>query len=206
MHQLSVKFKILIDDTNVKMGAIGVVNFGGQYNHLIKRRLEDLGFQAKLINPNEPVQVLSRQLNCLIISGGSWNIPADIPRLGNAPKYVLEFPGPILGICLGHQLIAYEFGGVLGNKTPEFGGVRIRVDDEDTILKGVGVEFTAWESHNISVDKEPSGFMVLAHSDSVKVQAMANPRLGRYSVQFHPEVKHTEFGDIILRNFAELCS
>ncbi|WP_291766538.1 GMP synthase subunit A [Caldivirga sp. UBA161] len=188
------------------MNVIGVVNFGGQYNHLIKRRLEDLGFQAKLINPNEPLHSLSREFNCLIISGGSWNIPIDIPKLGNAPKYVLEFPGPILGICLGHQLIAYEFGGMLGNKTPEFGGVRVRIDDEDTILRGVGAEFTAWESHNVSVDKEPDGFMVLAHSDLVRVQAMANPRIGRYSVQFHPEVKHTEFGGVILRNFAELCS
>jgi len=187
------------------MAIIGVVNFGGQYNHLIKRRFEDMGFTARLINSIEPLNVITRELDCLIISGGSWNIPGDLPRLGNAPRYVLEFPGPVLGICLGHQLMAYEYGGVLTSNRPEFGGVRVTIDDEDTILRGVDKEFTAWESHNVSVEREPAGFTVLAHSGTVRVQAMANERIRRYGVQFHPEVKHTQFGDVILRNFAELC-
>ncbi|KUO81105.1 MAG: GMP synthase [Vulcanisaeta sp. JCHS_4] len=185
---------------------IGVLNFGGQYNHLILRRITELGFDGAFVEPNEPINKVRERFNCLIISGGPWNIPEDIPRTGNAINYILEFPGPVLGICLGHQLMAYAYGGELGKGYSEFGGVRVQVDDEDTILRGLPREFTAWESHNVSVIKPPRGFKVLAHSSRVPVEAMANEGLGRFGVQFHPEVRHTEFGTLIVRNFLELCT
>ena len=88
---------------------------------------------------------------------------------------------------------------------PEFGGVRVYVDREDTILRGVPREFTAWESHNISVIKPPRDFEVIAHSNTTPVEAMVNEGIGRFGVQFHPEVRHTEYGTTIIRNFLELC-
>jgi len=185
------------------MGIVGIVYFGGQYNHLIKRRVEELGFKAIIVEPTLPLSSLNN-LDCLIIGGGSWNIPEDLEKLGRAPEYVLDFPGPLLGICLGHQLIAYTHGGSLG-RNPEFGGVRIYVDDEDTILRGLR-EFTAWESHNIEVSREPRNFQVIAHSDKVRVQAMRHVTRPLFGVQFHPEVRHTEEGINILRNFLSLCT
>lgn len=185
---------------------VGVLNFGGQYNHLILRRVRELGFGGSFVEPNEPINEVKGKFDCLIIGGGPWNIPEDLPRTGNAINYILEFPGPVLGICLGHQLMAYAYGGELSRGYSEFGGVRIYVDYEDTILRGLPREFIAWESHNISVIKPPRGFKVLAHSSKVPVEAMANEDLGRFSVQFHPEVKHTEFGITIMRNFLKLCS
>lgn len=187
------------------MTKVGILNFGGQYNHLILRRITELGFQGVLIDPHEDINHVEKSFDCLIISGGPWNIPQDIPRTGNAINYILEFTGPILGICLGHQLMAYAYGGELGENSPEFGGVKVYVDDEDTILKGLPKEFTAWESHNISVLKAPREFRVIAHSSRVPVEAMVWEGGLRFGVQFHPEVGHTEFGSLIMRNFLSLC-
>ncbi|ADY01643.1 glutamine amidotransferase class-I [Vulcanisaeta moutnovskia 768-28] len=184
---------------------VGILDFRGQYNHLILRRVIELGFQGSFLGPIEPISRVKQSFDCLIISGGPWNIPEDLPKTGNAIDYILEFPGPVLGICLGHQLMAHAYGGELGRGNPEFGGVRIYVDREDTILRGVSREFTAWESHNISVVKQPRGFDVVAHSDNVPVEAMVNEGISRFGVQFHPEVKHTEYGIVIMRNFLNLC-
>ena len=184
---------------------VGILDFGGQYNHLILRRVTELGFRGEFLGPNEPLDRVRQLFDCLIISGGPWNIPEDLPKTGNAINYILEFPGPVLGICLGHQLMAYAYGGELVRGYPEFGGVRVYVDREDTILRGVPREFIAWESHNISVIKPPRGFEVIAHSDTVPVEAMVNEGIYRFGVQFHPEVSHTEYGSVIMRNFLGLC-
>ncbi len=181
------------------------MNFSGQYNHLILRRVRELGFTGDFVDLNEPVNQIIERFRCLIISGGPWNVPEDLPRLGNAQRLILEFPGPVLGICLGHQLMAYTYGGELARVNPEFGGVRIMVDDEDTLFRGLPREFKVWESHNISVIRAPSGFRVIAHSDRVPVEAMVNEDIRRFGVQFHPEVSHTEYGREILRNFLNLC-
>ncbi|ADN50012.1 glutamine amidotransferase-related protein [Vulcanisaeta distributa] len=184
---------------------VGILDFGGQYNHLILRRVTELGFRGGFLSPDEPLDKVKQLFDCLIISGGPWNIPEDLPRTGNAINYILEFPGPVLGICLGHQLMAYAYGGELVRDLPEFGGVRVYVDREDTILRGVPREFVAWESHNISVARQPRGFEVIAHSDTVPVEAMVNEGISRFGVQFHPEVRHTEYGLVIMKNFLELC-
>ena len=184
---------------------VGILDFGGQYNHLILRRVTELGFRGEFLSPNESLNRIKQLFDCLIISGGPWNIPEDLPKTGSAITYILEFPGPVLGICLGHQLMAYAYNGKLTRGYPEFGGVRIYVDMEDTILRDVPREFTAWESHNISVIKPPKGFDVIAHSDTVPIEAMVNERINRFSVQFHPEVRHTEYGSVIMKNFLSLC-
>ncbi len=187
------------------MGLIGILNFGGQYNHLIRRRLIELGYNASFIDPEASLSEVKSRYDCIIVSGGPWNIPGDLPKMGKAPEYVLEFPGPILGICLGHQLIAYAYGGSLTGETPEFGGFKVTVLDEDTILRGMPRVFTAWESHNVSVNAAPANFRVIAVGEKARVQAMVSSDNRVFGVQFHPEVKHTERGELVLRNFASLC-
>jgi len=184
---------------------IGVVDFEGQYNHLIYRRLLEIGVRAELFKPTLPVEEIERRYDGIVISGGSMNLPEDLDKLGHVPEYVLKYTKPILGICLGHHTIAYMYGGQLSRSNPEFGEVVIYVDDEDDILKGMGKSFIAWESHNVEVSVPPPDFQVLAHSDTVRVQAMKHRSRPVYSVQFHPEVEHTENGIQIFRNFAEIC-
>ncbi len=184
---------------------IGVVDFGGQYNHLIYRRLREVGVDAEMFKPELPVEEVEKKYDGIVLSGGSFNIPDDLDKIGNSIDYVKKFTKPILGICLGHHIIAYVFGGSLSRSNPEFGEVVVYVDDEDDILEGMGRSFIAWESHNVEVSKEPELFKVLAHSDFVRVQAMRHISKPIYSVQFHPEVEHTENGIQVFRNFVKIC-
>ncbi len=184
---------------------IGVVDFKGQYNHLIWRRIIELGCEAELFEPNLSLDDVERRFDGLILSGGSYNLPEDLDKIGYALEYALRYSKPILGICLGHHIIAYAYGGKLSRSNPEFGGVTVHVIDEDDILRGMGMKFTAWESHNVEVAEPPKNFKILAYSDKVKVQAMKHVEKPIYSVQFHPEVRHTEKGEVIFKNFIELC-
>ncbi len=184
---------------------IGVVDFGGQYNHLIYRRLREVGADVEMFKPDVPVEVITKKYDGIVLSGGSFNIPDDIDKIGLSLEYALKFDKPILGICLGHHIIAYAYGGKLSRTNPEFGEVLIYVDYEDEILQGMGNRFIAWESHNVEVSMEPEDFIILAHSDFVRIQAMKHRRRPIYSVQFHPEVEHTENGVRIFKNFVKIC-
>jgi GMP synthase (glutamine-hydrolysing) len=184
---------------------IGVVDFEGQYNHLIYRRLLEIGVEAEMFKPTLPVEELEKRYDGIVISGGSFNLPEDLDKIGNSLEYVRKYSKPILGICLGHHIVAYVFGGTLSRSNPEFGEVIVYVDDEDDILRGMGPQFIAWESHNVEVAREPPEFKVLAHSDTVRVQAMKHISRPIYTVQFHPEVEHTENGIQVFKNFVEIC-
>lgn len=183
---------------------IGIVSFSGQYNHLIYRRIRELGVNAELFKPTLSVSEVFNLYDGLILGGGPQNIPEDLSNLGYVIDYVLNSTKPLLGICLGHQIISYVFGGVIGDGR-EFGITRIYIDDEDDILRGVGREINVWESHNKAVVKEPSGFRVLARSDKVRIQALAHSKKPLYTLQFHPEVTHTDKGGLIFKNFIDLC-
>jgi GMP synthase (glutamine-hydrolysing) len=103
---------------------------------------------------------------------------------------------------LGHQLIAHSLGGkVERGKSAEYGISRIEVDEEGVLLEGMPKSFNAWVSHFDEVVSMPYGFARLAHSNSCKIEAMENAAKKIFSVQFHPEVWHTENGERILENF-----
>jgi GMP synthase (glutamine-hydrolysing) len=141
----------------------------------------------------------------LIMSGGAPRIAWESPKLGNCIDYLNEFDGPILGICLGLQLMAIHCGGKAGpSKVPEYGLARLRVMEEDDLFKGLPKEFLVWESHNDEV-KEAPGFAILAVSDNCSVQAVKHLNKLYYGVQFHPEVNNTEHGEDILRNFVNVA-
>lgn len=178
-----------------------VVDNGGQWTHRIWRVLREIGCNTKIILNTTPVKEIDA--DALVLSGGAPRVAWESPRLGNCTEYLNEFQRPILGICVGMQLMALHCGGKAGPANiPEYGLARIRVLEEDDLFKGLPKEFSVWESHNDEV-KEAPGFDVLAVSDNCGIEATKHRRKSYYGVQFHPEVNNTEHGEQILRNFVE---
>lgn len=179
--------------------AILIVDMGSQYSHVIWRSVRDLGREGKIV----PKGVSAKELasaDAIILSGGPSSVTKD--NFHSLPDYIKKSGKPILGICLGHQLIAHSLGGkVVKGKSAEYGVSKIVVDKEGVLLSGLPKSFNAWISHFDEVVKMPSGFVRLAHSETCGVEAMENAKRKIFSVQFHPEVWHTENGEKILQNF-----
>jgi GMP synthase (glutamine-hydrolysing) len=186
---------------------IPVVNVRGQYNHLITRALEDLNVKSELVPLSITLEEL-KQMNVdgLVMGGGPQRIGSEVKELDNLRYLIKESDIPILGICVTHQLIAQVFGGKAGPaKFPEYGPVKVFVDERDGILEGFGDSFIAWETHNDEVTILPKDFKSLAHSEKCKYQVMKHIKRPIFSVQFHPEVIHTENGHLIFENFVKVC-
>ena len=181
-----------------------VVDNGGQWTHRIWRVLREIGCDSKIIANTTPVRQIDA--DALVLSGGAPRIAWESPKLGNCTDYLQNFQGPILGICVGLQLMAVYCGGKAGpSDVPEYGLARIRVIEEDDLFKGLPKEFLVWESHNDEV-KMANGFTVLAVSENCKVQAVKHLQKPHYGVQFHPEVNNTEHGEEILKNFVNVTN
>jgi GMP synthase (glutamine-hydrolysing) len=179
-----------------------VVDNGGQWTHRIWRVLRELNCDSKVIPNNTPVSEIDA--DALILSGGAPRIAWESPKLGNCIDYLEHFKGPILGECLGLQLMAIHFGGKAGSsKIPEYGLSKLSVVEEDDLFKGLPKEFLVWESHNDEVKEAPQ-FTVLAFSENCKIQAVKHAKKPFYGVQFHPEVNNTEYGKEILGNFVKV--
>lgn len=181
---------------------IQVVDNGGQWTHRIWRVLRELECDTRIIQNTTPI--IELDCDALVLSGGAPRIAWESPRLGSCMEYVKTFKGPILGICVGHQLMAVYYGGKAGpSNVPEYGLAKIRVIEEDDLFKGIPREFLAWESHNDEV-KEVRDFSILAQSDNSPIQAIKHMSKPHYGIQFHPEVTNTQFGEQIYRNFVEI--
>jgi GMP synthase (glutamine-hydrolysing) len=185
---------------------IPVVYVKGQYNHLITRRLQELGVESRLMPPSTPLSKIEAMgADALVMGGGPQSVRslADLTQeLKDASNLMRETRLPMLCICVTHQLLATTFGGKtnLASK-PEFGPVEVSVNDEDTILQGLKPAFTAWESHNDEVVVVPPGFKALASSDNCAIQAIRHEKSNVFGVQFHPEVYHTPKGVDVFKNF-----
>lgn len=183
---------------------IAVIANRGQYNHRIYRTLRYLGVEAQLLQNTVTVGELEALGPKGIVVGGGQYLEAS----GNSGTIIKAFAGrvPILGICLGHQLLAKLYGGeVRSAPIGEYADSEIIVDEEDVILRGLKPAFRAWVSHKDEVSAMPKDFVVLAHSETCPVEAMAHRSLPLYGVQFHPEVEHTPQGPEIFRNFLRVC-
>ncbi|WP_424357901.1 GMP synthase subunit A [Methanocella sp. MCL-LM] len=178
-----------------------VINNYGQTCHLIHRSLRDLGMDAKLVSNTSTVEdILNQSPDGLVFSGGP-----TMERAGNGEN-LIKIDLPILGICLGHQLMAKAYGGEI--RTGQYGGfARVDIDivDEDAILKGVGPKTVVWASHQDEVAKLPPDFTLLAKSNICDIEAMRHKSKPLFGVQWHPEVSHTEKGTLLLQNFLEVC-
>jgi len=188
---------------------IPVVYVKGQYNHLIARRLQELGVDSRLMPPSTPLEKFEATgADALVMGGGPQSVrslSALTGELRDASNLMTTIKLPMLCICVTHQLMATTFGGTTNlAKRPEFGPVEVSVSDEDTILKGLKPSFTAWESHNDEIVAAPPGFKILASSDNCTVQAMRHEEKDVFGVQFHPEVSHTTKGVDIFKNFLKI--
>lgn len=182
--------------------AIRVLDFGGQYSHLICRRFRQAGFFAELVPYNISASRLARNgTKGIVLSGG----PASVYQKG-APKChpnVLELAIPVLGICYGHQLIAHLLGGeVAYSDAREYGGAELTIDEARGIFEGLGRSIKCWMSHGDKVDEPPPSFTAIAHTKNSRIAAMRDSSGRVFGVQFHPEVAHTPKGLKVIENFA----
>lgn len=185
---------------------IVILDFGGQYCHLIARRIRDIGVRAEVVPSDISADELRKNdaLRGVILSGGARSVHDK-----NAPAFdpdILELPVPLLGICYGHQLLAHSSGGAVKSGTSgEYGLMKLRVSRPGKLLAGLGRN--VWMNHRDMVTSLPKGYAVIAGTAHARIAAFADERHRRYGVQFHPEVSHTEQGDRLLKNFAiDICA
>lgn len=185
------------------MDKIAVLDFGGQYAHLIASRLRRLGVFSEVKRSKTPAFYL-KPYKGLILSGGPKSVFAK-----NAPEYdrrIFNLGIPILGICYGHQLLAYARGGqVVPAKTREYGPANAAILDRSDIFKNLELEERVWMSHGDSVVNLPAGFKVIARTKDCESAAISDPVNRFYGTQFHVEVTHTSCGNQILSNFLDIC-
>lgn len=177
-----------------------IVDNGGQFTHLEGRALRDVGVSHEIVdNTADPAEVVERA-DALVLSGGP-----SIEDVGRTPEY-LESGLPILGICLGHQIIARQLGGAVeGGDHGGYADVEIHVEEDGGLFEGLPESFNAWASHADEVVELPDGFTRTARSEVCEVEAMQHSERPIYGVQFHPEVSQTEHGLDIFRNFVEVA-
>jgi len=179
-----------------------VVDFGAQYAQLIARRVREAGVYSELVpHTISAAEVAAKNPTALVLSGGPSSVYEEgSPELDPA---VFELDVPIFGICYGFQVMAQALGGeVAQTGQREYGRTQASVlDADDPLLKGQPQTQTTWMSHGDQVRTAPPGFSVLAQTDATPVAAFGDPATKRYGVQWHPEVRHSDFGQDVLEHF-----
>lgn len=187
-------------------GPVLVVDFGAQYAQLIARRVREAGVYSELVPHSMPVdEILAKDPKAIILSGG----PASVfePGAPTIDTKVFESGVPVLGICYGFQVMAYELGGKVDKAAlGEYGKTSATIDDAAGILADSPAEQTTWMSHGVAVEQAPAGFEVLAHTEGAPVAAMADESRKLYGVQWHPEVNHSPLGQKLIENFLHRCA
>lgn len=184
-----------------------VLDFGSQYNQLITRRIREFGVYSELLSHKITAEEI-KQINPkgIIFSGGPNSVYDDDAFRVDPEIYQLGIP--ILGICYGMQLMAYNLGGrVESADNREYGHADINVtDDQAALFKGLPATQTVWMSHGDLVREVPAGFKTVATSANCPIASMADDDRKFYGVQFHAEVRNTQYGNDILRHFAfDVC-
>ena len=183
-----------------------VIDFGGQYNQLIARRVRECGVYCEIVPYTYTLeQIKAKNPKGIIFTGGPNSVYAE-----ETPKVdagVFELGVPVLGICYGHQFMAHTLGGhVESAGISEFGKTSVELQNDCSLFKGVEGKNICWMSHNDYVSEVPEGFQTYAMTSECPVAAMINDERKLYGVQFHPEVEHTPFGRKMLANFLfEIC-
>ncbi len=193
-----------------KYDTILVLDFGGQYCHLIGRRIREHGVFSEIVPSDitsDEIKALNEKFNVkgLVLSGGPSSVYEP-----NAPRIdakILELGLPVLGLCYGHQLIAQIVKGkVKPAACREYGIAQVNIDKPVGVLKSLSKRETVWMSHGDTVFELPPEFETLAHTESCPVAAYRHKKKPIYGLQWHPEVIHTKNGVRMLRNFVfEVC-
>ncbi|MBR3149063.1 MAG: glutamine-hydrolyzing GMP synthase [Eubacterium sp.] len=187
------------------MEKILVLDFGGQYNQLIARRVRDHRVYAEILPYTAPLEDIKKEKYKGIIFTGGPNSVFDM----SSPHYtkdILDIGVPVLGICYGCQLISWMAGGeVKTAPVSEYGKIELTHSDSP-LFRNIPTSSVAWMSHTDYISNPPQGYEIIAKTDDCPCAAMQNEKKGIYAVQFHPEVTHSEYGDQLLYNFLyEVC-
>ncbi len=190
----------------MKKEMIVVLDFGGQYNQLIARRVRECNVYCE-VHPYSMELDRLKAMNPrgIIFTGGPNSVYGEGAPL--CEKELFELGIPILGICYGSQAMAYMLGGTVETApVSEYGKTEVSVERGAAIFEGVSEQTICWMSHTDYISKAPEGFRVTAHTSVCPVAAMECPERGLYAVQFHPEVMHTREGMKMLSNFVfQIC-
>lgn len=178
-----------------------VLDFGGQYNQLIARRVRECNVYAEVIPYTTSLEdIKAKNPKGIIFTGGPNSVYKE-----DSPSYdksIFEIGVPILGICYGSQLMAHKLGGEVATApVSEYGKTEVEVDTASLLFEGVSATTTTWMSHTDYIAKAPQGFKIVGHTGNCPVAAMENAEKKLYAVQFHPEVMHSVEGQKMLHNF-----
>lgn len=178
---------------------VTVLDAGGQYCHLIARKVRESGVYAEVRPSDTPAGALAGRRG-LIISGGPSSVYE--PGSPSVDPAIFELGIPVLGICYGHQLMAHLLGGIVARgEKGEYGLAILEHREPGPLLAGLPARHQVWMSHRDTVTELPSGFRLLASTATCPIAAMGDPERRLFGVQFHPEVVHTVHGRAILENF-----
>ncbi|WP_338554506.1 glutamine-hydrolyzing GMP synthase [Paenibacillus sp. KS-LC4] len=178
-----------------------VLDFGGQYNQLIARRIRDLGVYSELLPFNTSVERIREiQPKGIVFSGGPASVyETDSPLVDPA---IYDLGIPIFGICYGMQLMSHQLQGKVERAGKrEYGKAEVDFTPDSRLTQGLDASQTVWMSHSDLVVEPPAGFVVDGSTEHAPIAAMSNPDKHFYAVQFHPEVRHSVFGNEMIRNF-----
>lgn len=188
----------------MKNQTVVILDFGGQYNQLIARRVRECGVYCRVLRNTTPLEEI-RALNPIgiIFTGGPHSVYAH--QAPSVDQEIFTWGVPILGICYGCQLIAQKLGGEVTpaqeDSAREYGKTETFFTVGCEIFHGMSPKSATWMSHGDYMAKVPEGFQLVAHSENCPTVAIADKKRQFYGVQFHPEVSHTQQGEKILKNF-----
>ena len=196
-----IPYMIIIGGIPVEREMIIVLDFGGQYNQLIARRVRECNVYCE-VHPYTLGLEKIREMNPkgIIFTGGPNSVYKE--ESPHCEKEIFEMGIPILGICYGSQLMAHMLGGSVATApVSEYGKTEVDTEADSRILDSVSPKTVCWMSHTDYIEKAPEGFKVTAHTPVCPVAGMECEERGLYAVQFHPEVMHTQEGMKMLSNF-----
>ena len=179
-----------------------VIDFGGQYNQLVARRVRENNVYCEIYSYRTPIEEIRKMKpKGIILTGGPDSVFEEGSK--KAPKELFELGVPVLGLCYGAQLMMHVLGGQVCHATErEYGKTEITIDDrESTLFSGLPERSIVWMSHNDYISKTAPGFHISAHTNNCLVAAAEDPGKKLYALQFHPEVLHSQYGKEMLRNF-----
>ncbi|QAA31172.1 glutamine-hydrolyzing GMP synthase [Clostridium manihotivorum] len=183
-----------------------VVDFGGQYNQLIARRVRECGVYCEIIPYTYSLEkIREKNPSALIFTGGPNSVYGeDSPSID---REIFNIGVPVLGICYGDQLMAHKLEGKVATApVREYGKTNVNLDNQSRLFKGIDGSETCWMSHTDYIAEAPKGFKIVGHTDVCPIAAMENEDKKLYGVQFHPEVEHTPFGKKMFENFLyDIC-
>jgi len=186
---------------NVEKEMVLVLDFGGQYNQLIARRVRECNVYCEVHPYSLSLdQIREMKPKGIIFTGGPNSVYGEGSPI--CDRAIFEMGIPILGICYGSQIMAHLLGGKVATApVSEYGRTEVNVDTSTVLFHGVSDKTVCWMSHTDYIEKAPGDFAVTAHTPVCPVAAMENAAKGLYAVQFHPEVMHTQEGMKMLSNF-----